>query len=106
MLKAKEPEEPINRSKIVYFTFLFLGVAILLPWNSLIMALDYFIIKLPGHNIDFVVSTLSNGPAFATNVLMIIFHKYFPAIKTIIITLFLMIMLNISLPLIPEFITK
>lgn len=78
---------PEDNYKLVYFTFLALGVAILLPWNSLLMALDFFVLKLPDHDIEFLVSILSNGPLFLANILMIILDKYIPATKTIGVTL-------------------
>jgi len=95
-------ETPEDYRKITYFTFLLLGVGILLPWNSLIMALDFFTVKLPSHDVDFVVSILSNGPLFFTNIIMIVFHKSFPTIKTIVISLCIMIVLNIMLPVLPQ----
>ena len=106
MYNSKISEEPQINKVFIYSTFLFLGVAILLPWNSLIMALDYFIKKLPGHDVDFVVSILSNGPAFLSNALMIIFHKYFPPLKTIVICLMLTTVLTITLPLLPQYIAS
>ena len=95
---------PKDHYKFAYMTVMILGVAALLPWNSLIMALDFFSVKLPGHDINFVVSILSNGPVFITNVLMILFHKYIPEVKTSIVSLFLMMLLCVCLPLFPQII--
>ncbi|CAI2370852.1 unnamed protein product [Moneuplotes crassus] len=98
-----EPEIPAKDAyNFVYFTFLALGMAILLPWSSLVTALDYFIVKLPGHDVDFVVSILSNGPFFATNVLMIIFGKWFGVKRVVGICMMLMMVLTLALPLIPQ----
>lgn len=99
-------QEPKDKGKIVYLTFLCLGMGLLLPWNTLVTALDYFIIRLPGHDVDFVVSILANGPLFVTNLIMIIFSKYFPEKRTIGVTMILMMVLVLCLPFILEFITE
>lgn len=103
ILDAVNP--PVDRYNFSYLTFLALGVAILLPWNSLIMALDYFTVKLPNHDVDFLVSILSNGPLFIMNAILLIFHRFFPAPKTIAVCLVLMVFLNILLPIFPTYVT-
>jgi hypothetical protein len=101
---------PKDHYKFGYMTFMILGVATLLPWNSLIMALDFFAVKLPDHNVNFVVSILSNGPVFLTNVVMIILHRYYqsyiPPVKTSMISLFLMMLLCVCLPLLPQIVKE
>lgn len=97
-------DTPKDRYHFVYLTFLFLGMAILLPWNSLVTALDYFTNSYQDHDVEFVVSIVSNGPMFATSILMIILAPYFPNKKTIVVTMFLMMLLTLALPFFPEYI--
>ncbi|CAI2369505.1 unnamed protein product [Moneuplotes crassus] len=105
MLKLEESGMKDNY-KLVYFTFLFLGIAILLPWNSLIMALDYFHTRVPDRDINFVVSILSNVPLFFSNILMIVFSKYFPNIKTVTVTLFIIMVMTVALPVFSQYVAS
>ncbi|CAI2370028.1 unnamed protein product [Moneuplotes crassus] len=85
-----------------YSTFLLLGVTMVFPWNSLVTALDYFIVKLPCHDVDFLVSILSNGPLFVTSILTILFGYCFSDRKVILISMIAMTLLTVTLPLFPQ----
>ncbi|CAI2369597.1 unnamed protein product [Moneuplotes crassus] len=101
MKEELSDQAPPDRYKFVYFTFLFLGMGLLMPFNTLMTALDYFIVKLPGHDVDFIASILANGPLFVFNLIMIIFSKYFPEKRTIGVTMMLMMAITLFLPFIP-----
>ena len=107
MEKYKEMEKvkPRNNKVIyylIYFSFLILGIVLILPFHSLIQALGFLEANLPNRNIEFVVSTLTNGPVFVGQVIMI-FWKCLNMKVGIISSLILMTLLWISIPLITEY---
>ena len=42
-------------NQIAYFIVMMLGAGLLLPWNAVVAAVDYFNLLYPGRQIEFVV---------------------------------------------------
>ncbi len=46
---------PKDRFNLIYFIFVFVGVGILIPWNSFILSIDYFRFLYPTRHIENVI---------------------------------------------------
>ena len=94
------PEDKYNYS---YWSFMMLGIVLILPWNALIQSLGYFDGKYPDKDFNFLISTLANAPIFLSQILILFVYRFIDMKKFIIISLVIMILLSVGIPLISNY---
>ncbi|CAI2369147.1 unnamed protein product [Moneuplotes crassus] len=98
--------EPSDRFLFNYFMFLLFGIVLILPFNALILSIGFFESNLPGRDIEFVVSTLTNVPIFIGQILMLFISGFLNLKATIIFSLFGMAGCCMAIPFLTEHITS
>ena len=58
---SKHDMAPDDKQHRIYFTVLFYGIAMLVPWNAVLSTMVFFKDELPGTNISFMISFAMNG---------------------------------------------
>ncbi len=97
-------ESPEDKLMFNYFLFLLMGIVLVLPLNSLLQAISFFESNLPGRDIEFVVGTLTNGPVFLGQVMMLLIGKCLNTKMTIVLSLYGMSIMSLAIPFITEYI--
>ena len=94
---------PYDKYNYSYWSFLMLGVVLILPWNALVQSLGYLDGKYPEKDFNFLVSTLANAPIFFSQILVLLFYRFIDLKKFIIASLFIMALLSVGIPLVTNY---
>mmetsp|Transcript_22543 Transcript_22543/g.62545 ORF Transcript_22543/g.62545 Transcript_22543/m.62545 type:complete len:442 (-) Transcript_22543:354-1679(-) len=66
---------PPDRFHVAYFCYFFMGLGLLMPWNSFITAIDYFSALYPDRRVDTMIAVAYNIPNLMAMVSMLPFSK-------------------------------
>jgi equilibrative nucleoside transporter 1/2/3 len=94
------PEDKYNH---IWYIFVLFGIGILLPWNAVLTALDFFIISYPNYNPAFVFGLTLNAPNFAFNFVTIFFAKYISQTLRIVSSLVVIFACTWAMPIVAEY---
>ena len=102
-MAIKEPEDKYN---IVSYIFILLGIGVLLPWNAVLTALDFFAMNYSDYDPYFVFGLTLNAPAFAFNFVGIFAPKYISLKIRMLVSIFTILSLQVVMPFVAEYMNQ
>ena len=97
-----EYDAPLDAYNITYVAFLFFGIGSLLPWNSVLTAIDFFQNRLTDYRPEFVFALVLNTPSFSFAFLNIFLSKSISLSVRLIVSFVGILLITIALPLVTE----
>eukprot|EP00696_Hemimastix_kukwesjijk_P002571 gnl/Hemi2/13145_TR4494_c0_g1_i1.p1 gnl/Hemi2/13145_TR4494_c0_g1~~gnl/Hemi2/13145_TR4494_c0_g1_i1.p1 ORF type:complete len:430 (-),score=144.40 gnl/Hemi2/13145_TR4494_c0_g1_i1:114-1403(-) len=91
-------DAPTDRYYMVYVIFFFLGMTIMLPWNTIITAFDFFTIIFGKTDFEFYFSIIFNIPCFAFSMLLTFFGRRIPVWPRILGSMVIFLIVLVVLP--------
>jgi hypothetical protein len=93
------PKDHFNIASIAFFLF---GIGSLLPWNSVLTAIDFFEEKLPDYRPSYVFGLVLNTPSFICAFFTIFLSRAVSMQIRIVLSFTLVFWITVSLPLITD----
>jgi uncharacterized membrane protein YgcG len=76
---------PVDHGHVCFVIMILLGVSVLLNWNTMITAYDYFHLVLERDDFEFYFTLFFNIPCFSANVWMIRYGQVFPLMTRVVV---------------------